>query len=431
MSATIRTATPTVTHYQKLAQQFSEQLDDVAALIPDLESPHPLTANFVRSHVNVPFEFLRTAIFAVEQVPELRGVNKLDVDAARATLQFTDAFQPVYDKLMRLARSLKFTMSSRKAHLAAEALQIYWIGRGLARDRRGASVVPIVAALKRDLGRRGPGKARRRAASAGEVLDVEAREQLAPPDARDAQHAAVEVLLDPLSLQRHLQQGGAEGAGEVRAALAPVETGEREAAAESSGGLDVDAERFERLAPRGRELVGVIALRSCEPSQRAHAVVQQHAERAGDVVVARAGGAQNLRRMRDQALARAGQHAERFQRRRHVVAVQTEVPMLPLCKDLDELLRGQPLQVHAGRRRRDAGEHGQLRARAAAAVREGVEHPGARRLADGGGDPGDGFVVPNIHTLMVNEAFPPGNAHSDGHDDYLCDPLRDRSLSEK
>lgn len=431
MSATIRTATPTVTYYQQLAEQFSAELDDVAALVPDLESPHPLTANFVRSHVNVPFEFLRTAIFAVEQVPELRSVNKLDVDAARATLQFIDAFRPVYDKLMRLASSLKFTMSSRKAHLAADALQIYWIGRGLARDRRGANVVPIVAALKRDLGRRGPGNARRRAASAGEVLETEPREQLAPPDARDRQDAAVEVLLDPRSLQRDLQQGGAEGAGEVRTPLAPIETGERETAAQSSGGLDVDAEGVERLAPRGRELVGAIALRSCEPSKLAHAVVQQHAERAGDVVVARAGGAQNLRRLRDQALARARQHAERFQRHRHVVAVQAEVPMLPLGEDLYELLRREPLQMHAGRRRRDAGQHRQLRARAAAAVREGVEHPGAGRLADGGGDSGDGFVVADIHTLMLNEAFLSGNAHIRGHDDYLRDPLRDRSVSEK
>src|SRR5437868_1483809 len=248
MSATIRTATPTVTFYQQLAEQFSEELDDVAALIPNLESPHPLTANFVRSHVNVPFEFLRTAIFAVEEVPELRAVNKLDVDAALATLQFIEAFRPVYDKLMRLARSLKFTMSSRKAHLAADALQIYWIGRGLARDRRSANVVPIVAALSRD--------------------------------------------------------------------------------------LDIDAESFECFAPRRRERVGVI-----EPSELAHPVVQQHSERAGDVVVARTGGAQNLRRLRDQALARARQHAERFQRDRHVVAVQAEVPMLPLGEDLHELLR--------------------------------------------------------------------------------------------
>src|SRR5881398_2635012 len=94
------------------------------------------------TQICIPFEFLRTAIFAVEEVPELQSVNKLDVDAARATLQFIEAFRPVYDKLMRLASSLKFTMSSRKAHLAVDALQIYWIGKGIARDRRSASLVP-------------------------------------------------------------------------------------------------------------------------------------------------------------------------------------------------------------------------------------------------------------------------------------------------
>jgi len=323
MSATIRTATPTVTYYQQLAEQFSAALDDVAALIPNLESPHPLTANFVRSHVNVPFEFLRTAIFAVEQVPELGSVNKLDVDAARATLQFIEAFRPIYDKLTRLASSLKFTMSSRKAHLAADALQIYWIGRGLARDRRSANVVPIVVALRRDLGRRGPGKARRRAASAGDALEAEAREQLAPPDARDRQDAAVEVLLNPLSLQRDLQQGGAESAGEMRTALAPVETGEREAAAEPSGGLDIDAERVERFAPRGRELVGVIALSSCEPSELAHAVVKRHAECAGDVVVARTRGAQNLRRPRPNG-SHCGSNGRQRQRADHPAATSNE-----------------------------------------------------------------------------------------------------------
>src|SRR5207244_1904326 len=125
---------------------------------------------------------------------------------------------------------------------------------------------------------------RRRAASAGDVLEAEAREQFAPPDARDGQHAAVEVLPDPLSLQRHLQQGSTEGAGQMRTPLAPVETCEREAAAEPARGLDIDAEGLERFAPRGRELVGGVALRSCEPSKLAHAVVQQHSECAGDMV---------------------------------------------------------------------------------------------------------------------------------------------------
>jgi hypothetical protein len=149
------TPTPTVTHYQQLADNFAKALDEITAIIPKLEITHPATANFVRSHLNVPTEFLATAIAAVEQTPELQGVNKLDVSAARDTLQFIDAFRPIQDKVTAFANSLKFTMASRKATLAADALQIYSIAKGIARDPGAAAVASLVSNLKRDLGRRG------------------------------------------------------------------------------------------------------------------------------------------------------------------------------------------------------------------------------------------------------------------------------------
>jgi len=152
------TPTPTVTHYQQLAENFSKALDDIAAIIPKLEVTHPATANFVRSHLNVSTEFLNTAIAAVEQTPELQGLNKLDVNAARDTLQFIEAFRPVQDKISAFANSLKFTMASRKASLTADALQIYSIAKGIARDPGAAAVASHVHNLKRDLGRRGPAK---------------------------------------------------------------------------------------------------------------------------------------------------------------------------------------------------------------------------------------------------------------------------------
>ena len=147
--------TPTVTHYQQLADDFSKALDQIVQTIPKLEITHPATANFVRSHLNVPTEFLATAIAAVEQTTELQHINKLDIAAARDTLQFIDAFRPVQDKITALASSLKFTMASRKASLAADALQIYNIAKGIARDPGAAAVHSLVANLKRDLGRRG------------------------------------------------------------------------------------------------------------------------------------------------------------------------------------------------------------------------------------------------------------------------------------
>jgi AraC-like DNA-binding protein len=147
--------TPTVTHYQQLADDFSKALDEITQIIPKLEITHPATANFVRSHLNVPTEFLATAIAAVEQTTELQHINKLDIAAARDTLQFIDAFRPVQDKVTALASSLKFTMASRKASLAADALQIYNIAKGIARDPGAAAVASLVQNLKRDLGRRG------------------------------------------------------------------------------------------------------------------------------------------------------------------------------------------------------------------------------------------------------------------------------------
>jgi hypothetical protein len=146
---------PTITHYQQLADEFMRELDDIATIIPSLEASHVSTAKFVRSHLNVSNEFLATAIAAVEQTPALQGVNKLDVQAARDTLQFIEAFRPVLDKVSAFASTLKFTVASRKASLVADALQIYDIAKGVARDPGSAAVASLVANMKRDLGRRG------------------------------------------------------------------------------------------------------------------------------------------------------------------------------------------------------------------------------------------------------------------------------------
>jgi hypothetical protein len=147
---------PTITRHQQMADQFMKELDTIAATIPNLEARHVTTANFVRSHVNISIAFLSTAIAAVEQTDVLQAVEKLDPITAHDTLQFIDAFRPVVDKLFALASTLKFTLASRKASLAANALQIYAIAKGVARDPRSAAVASLVANMKRDLGRRGP-----------------------------------------------------------------------------------------------------------------------------------------------------------------------------------------------------------------------------------------------------------------------------------
>ena len=148
-------ASPTVTHYQQLAENFMQALDQIASIIPKLEAAHITTASFVKTHQNVPNQFLATAIAAVEQTEELQAVKKLDVLAARDTLQFIEAFRPVVDKVTAFGKNLQFTLRSRKATLVLDSLQIYVIAKGIARDANSAAVASLVDNLQRDLGRRG------------------------------------------------------------------------------------------------------------------------------------------------------------------------------------------------------------------------------------------------------------------------------------
>ncbi|HKS25118.1 MAG TPA: hypothetical protein VJZ76_20150 [Thermoanaerobaculia bacterium] len=146
---------PTVTHYQQLATEFCKQLDAIAAIIPNLELTHASTAKLVRSRLNVPMEFIATAVAVVDQVPELQSTNRLDVVAARDALQFIEAFRPVADKVVAFSKSLTDTIDKSQAGLAANSLQAYAIAKALARDVNSASVAAHVANMKRDLGRRG------------------------------------------------------------------------------------------------------------------------------------------------------------------------------------------------------------------------------------------------------------------------------------
>jgi hypothetical protein len=149
--------TPTITHYQQIAENLSKAIDDMLVLIPSLVEPHPSTTGFVRTHQNVPLEFIATAIAAVEANPELQGPGSFNVTEARDTLQFIDAFRPMKDRLNAAARNLSFSIDTRRANAATGALQVYAVAKGIARAPQSTTVASHVSNLKRDLGRAGRG----------------------------------------------------------------------------------------------------------------------------------------------------------------------------------------------------------------------------------------------------------------------------------
>jgi len=151
----IESPSPTVTHYQQAAARAFAALDELEAIIPNFEAPHPSTAKFVRAHQVLPLQFLATAISAVEQEVQLQRVEKLDVAAGRDALQFIEAYNAVVDRGEAFFRKLRFTLNSKKATPMFQALQIYDIAQGLARDPGSAGIGAHVANMKRDLGRSG------------------------------------------------------------------------------------------------------------------------------------------------------------------------------------------------------------------------------------------------------------------------------------
>jgi len=149
--------TPTITHYQQIAENLAKAIDDMLLLIPTFVEAHPDTTVFVNRHQNVPLQFIATAVAAVEANPELHGTSSFDVTEARDALQFIDAFRPMEDRLRAAMQNLAFSIGSRKANAAIGALQVYAVAKGVARNPLSTTVASHVSNLRRDLGKAGKG----------------------------------------------------------------------------------------------------------------------------------------------------------------------------------------------------------------------------------------------------------------------------------
>lgn len=165
-------STLTVTFYQQLAARVTAALDEVSAILPPLTGDELLTPRRPR---NVPRVFLETAVSSVERNPELQAVRKLNVPAARDTLQCLEAFRPVLDAALGFINRLTLALQSRQGVLTAEALQIYDVAKGLARDLKSPDLITAVANLKRDLGRRGPAPVSASVRKAAKIAGAAAR----------------------------------------------------------------------------------------------------------------------------------------------------------------------------------------------------------------------------------------------------------------
>jgi hypothetical protein len=149
------TPTPTITHYQQLAAQFSKAFWQAAAIIPNVEKAHPNTLGYVRTHQNVPKPFMDTAIVAVEKDPVLGAVDKLAPTDGRDKQQYEQAFNPIADELQKYVDDLRYTIQKKMADLGVGSLQIYQVAKALSRDSNSGDTAKHAAKLKHELKKKG------------------------------------------------------------------------------------------------------------------------------------------------------------------------------------------------------------------------------------------------------------------------------------
>lgn len=119
----------------------------------------------------VPDNFLMTVALALESVPDIATVTKLQPAELRDVVNFTIAFRTVATELQVVARGLLDTIEERRADVGRRALRAYSMAKAFNRPMDEGLPVPHVVEMKRTLGR---GRPRR-------VNDGEEQPPPAPP----------------------------------------------------------------------------------------------------------------------------------------------------------------------------------------------------------------------------------------------------------
>jgi hypothetical protein len=149
-------ATATPVDYKALAATLRAALEALPAQIPFWQIDHPLLKNQILPGRVANGKFIATVTNAVENSQALQTLGKFDLADAEDMLEFLRAFGPIVDVMAVLARDLQVTMDVRQAKVGVQALQVYYLAKGLGRDIGGAEVLSMAELMKRDLGRRGP-----------------------------------------------------------------------------------------------------------------------------------------------------------------------------------------------------------------------------------------------------------------------------------
>lgn len=199
------------------------------------------------------------------------------------------------------------------------------------------------------------------------------------------------------------KQRGTEGAGQVGAALAPVQAQAAGGAAPLLDGRHVDAETGKNLAASLGQNKGVIAGKEVLATERgkqgdgtlpSKMIITQARGAEGGVLGAGTGaGGTDV----------VGEAHQGFQNLRSFRTGQAEIPAAAVFFGDEQMGCDEPGEMGAGSLRSNAGAERQFGSGKGAAVHQGRDHVGASRIPEQGGKGGDGRAF--WHSSMIGEAL--------------------------
>lgn len=138
----------------ELTTKMIAAIDLLAALIPDLRKPHPVTKKKVRGARTVPRDALVAIVAMVEASRVLQSPQLVDIDRAHEVLQFDDGFRVLDQRIEMLRAQVSYTVEARWAELVTEAMDAYHMAKRYAKDPRYPELAQHVAIIRGHLDRK-------------------------------------------------------------------------------------------------------------------------------------------------------------------------------------------------------------------------------------------------------------------------------------
>ena len=142
-------APATITAADQQAKAFIEGLRAlVAATLPKLELPHPLTSTLVRRHRNVSPSFAKTVANMVALNPDLQAIKQYDVEDNKADQQQIDANSSMEQELLTVLKGVRYSTATKQAKTNIAAFQMHAFAEALAKDPAYAHLLPAIAEMR-------------------------------------------------------------------------------------------------------------------------------------------------------------------------------------------------------------------------------------------------------------------------------------------